>query len=417
MNWVLANTVQQKKEDGRISPENRQWAETLPIPQEEHNWQFEVNSHPGLTDLFIGDVRKAWQALGLFTAAHCVENSQNQDYTGKLLVLNPHNTVKRSAFSICYYLEYLNEIHMEIPQVYELDLERQNEHFVDFLYWLKAGNHTEKNNLKVIHNGTCNAYLEDVFRFFLYIEGMYEQLGSLKVLSYNYHFAVNAVGVKKRLRFQAFKGYLQEEERNVRPAEHDEIITVLQACTNCRDQLLILLLAETGFRIGEILGVDYVHDIDYRNRMIGVYFREDNENDARAKNAEYRKARISDDSFDFLMYYLAEYRKLLQHQNYLFINIAGKTAGQPLKVDSVYDMLKRMEKKTGIDLTPHMLRRYFANIRRKDGWRLELIQQALGHKHLNTTIRYLNIMDDELIEASQEFYAKHSALYGVKELL
>ena len=48
---------------------------------------------------------------------------------------------------------------------------------------------------------------------------------------------------------------------------------------------------------------------------------------------------------------------------------------------------------------------------------LELIQQALGHKHLNTTIRYLNIMDDELIEASQEFYAKHSALYGVKELL
>ena len=35
-------------------------------------------------------MRKAWQALGLFTAAHCVENSQNQDYTGKLLVLNPH---------------------------------------------------------------------------------------------------------------------------------------------------------------------------------------------------------------------------------------------------------------------------------------------------------------------------------------
>lgn len=32
-------------------------------------------------------------------------------------------------------------------------------------------------------------------------------------------------------------------------------------------------------------------------------------------------------------------------------------------------------------------------------------------------VRYLNIMDDELIEASQEFYAKHSALYGVKELL
>ncbi len=123
------------------------------------------------------------------------------------------NTVKRLAFSICCYLEFLDEINMEITEVYDLDLERQNEHFVDFLNWLKAGNHTEKKNLKVIHNETCNAYLEDVFRFLQYVEGMDEQLGSLKVLSYNYHYAVNAVGVKKKLRFQAFKGYLKPEGR------------------------------------------------------------------------------------------------------------------------------------------------------------------------------------------------------------
>lgn len=327
------------------------------------------------------------------------------------------NTVKRAAFAICYYLEYLKVIPMEITQVYDLNFERQNEHFVSFLHWLKAGNHTEENNLRTINNGTCNAYLEDVFRFYLFAEAEYEQLGSLKVLSYNYHVAANAVGVQKKLRYQSFKGYLKAEERKVRQAEHEEIITILQSCTNCRDQLLILLTAETGFRIGEILGVDYSHDIDYRNHMIGVYFREDNENDARAKNAEYRKAKISDDTYEFLLYYLAEYRELLQYERFLFINITGKTSGQPLKVDSVYDMLNRMEKKTGIDLTPHMLRRYFANMRRKAGWRLELIQQALGHKHLETTIKYLNIVDDELLEASQEFYAKHSAMYGVENLL
>lgn len=327
------------------------------------------------------------------------------------------NTVKRAAFAICYYLEYLKEIPMEIPEVYRLEYEKQNEHFVDFLHWLKAGNHKQENNLRTINNGTCNAYLEDVFRFYLFVEAEYEQVGSLKVLSYNYHVAANAVGVQKKLRYQSFKGYLKAEERRVRPAEHEEIITILQACTNCRDQLLLLLIAETGFRIGEILGVNYIHDIDYQHHMVGVYFREDNENDARAKNAEYRKAKISNDTFDFLMYYLAEYRELLQHQGFLFINITGKTAGQPLKVDSVYDMLTRMEKKTGIDLTPHMLRRYFANMRRKAGWRLELIQQALGHKHIETTIRYLNIVDDELLEASREFYEKHSPMYGVEKLL
>ena len=327
------------------------------------------------------------------------------------------NTVRRSAFAICYYLEYLEEIPMEITQVYELDFEKQSDHFVDFLHWLKAGNHRAVDNLKPIHNGTCNEYLEDVFRFYLFIESEYERMGSLKVLSYSYHMAVNAVGVQKKMRYRAFKGYLKAEERNVRSAEHEEVITILQACTNCRDQLLILMLAETGFRIGELLGVDYRRDIDYQHHMISVYFRDDNKNHARAKNAEYRKAKISDETYEFLMYYLAEYRELLQHQEKLFINIAGDTAGQPLKVDSVYDMLERMEKKTQIVITPHMLRRYFANMRRKAGWRLELIQQALGHKHIDTTIKYLNIVDDELLEASQRFYEKHSALYGIQELL
>jgi integrase len=64
-----------------------------------------------------------------------------------------------------------------------------------------------------------------------------------------------------------------------------------------------------------------------------------------------------------------------------------------------------------------MLRRYFANMRRDAGWRLEMISEALGHKHLDTTIKYLNIVDDELLEASDRFYANHSALYGLDDLL
>ena len=35
-----------------------------------------------------------------------------------------------------------------------------------------------------------------------------------------------------------------------------------------------------------------------------------------------------------------------------------------------------------------------------------MISQALGHKHLDTTIKYLDWLDDELIEASNEFYAQ-----------
>lgn len=326
------------------------------------------------------------------------------------------NTVRRIALSLCYYLEYIAENDLDIMDVCDLDYEEQNKHFVQFLWWLKEGNHTDDKRICNTGNGTCNAYLKDVFRFFLYlIDCGYAP--PLKVLSYNQITVANAVGVKRTIRSKSFKGYFKPKDRNVRAAEEPEIVDILQSCTNIRDQLLLLLLAETGFRIGEILGIDYTRDVNYDNHTISVYFREDNDNEARAKNAEYRRARISDDTFSFLLHYMSEYRKLLQHQNLLFINIAGDTAGKPMRVESVYDMFDRMERKTGIKLTPHMLRRYYSVARWNAGWSLELISQALGHKHLDTTVKYLGILDDRLMEASRDFYEKHSITYGIKELL
>ena len=62
--YVLANTVQQKDWDGRISPGNKAWAKTIPIHPNPDAWgadrnaQFVVNSHPGLTNLFLSTVRR-----------------------------------------------------------------------------------------------------------------------------------------------------------------------------------------------------------------------------------------------------------------------------------------------------------------------------------------------------------------------
>ncbi len=327
------------------------------------------------------------------------------------------NTVKRSAFAICYYFEYLAEMKIKISQIYDMSYSKQSEHFVEFMHWVKMGRHRNESGKKNPKNGTCNAYLKEVFGFYRYIEAEYEEPGSLKVLLYSQFVVRNESKTKSMYRTKSFHGYMNSEERNMRTATRKEIITVLQSCTNCRDQLLILILAETGFRIGEVLGIDYTKDIDYQNRKVRVRFREDNENGARAKNFEFRESIVSNDTFECLAHYLAENRKLLQYQTYLFINISGKTAGHAWKADSVYDMFGRMEKKTGIKLAPHMLRRYFAIERWNAGWPLEMVSQSLGHRHLETTIKYLNIMDDKLLEASKEFFEKHSNDYGIKQLI
>ena len=91
--------------------------------------------------------------------------------------------------------------------------------------------------------------------------------------------------------------------------------------------------------------------------------------------------------------------------------------GKPLDVSAVYSMLDRLEKKTGITATPHMLRHYFANERRNNGWDIALISKALGHKHISTTEKYLNIGTDELIEAKDEYYKKNKSLFMTDQLV
>ena len=62
--YVLANTIQQKEWDGRFNFYNKEWAKTVDIPPNpdsfgvERNSEFVVDSHAGLTDLFVSQARR-----------------------------------------------------------------------------------------------------------------------------------------------------------------------------------------------------------------------------------------------------------------------------------------------------------------------------------------------------------------------
>lgn len=64
--YILANTVQQKDWDGRISRDNKAWAKTVPMPEDSatsrHSAYLVVDKvNPGLTDLFTRKFRKVLQ--------------------------------------------------------------------------------------------------------------------------------------------------------------------------------------------------------------------------------------------------------------------------------------------------------------------------------------------------------------------
>ena len=59
--FVLANTIRIKSYDGRISPENKTWAQTIPICEDQLNILVD-RCNPGLLDLFTNQVRKDFAA-------------------------------------------------------------------------------------------------------------------------------------------------------------------------------------------------------------------------------------------------------------------------------------------------------------------------------------------------------------------
>ncbi len=58
INYVLANTIQQKAWDGRFSRSNREWAAAVPMFEPENRrTYFVVESHPAVLDVFVRQFR------------------------------------------------------------------------------------------------------------------------------------------------------------------------------------------------------------------------------------------------------------------------------------------------------------------------------------------------------------------------
>ena len=64
---ILAMTVQRKEWDGRISPANKAWARTIPVPAlgQQDGQPILTQAHPGLINLFLNRLRKELEPKSL----------------------------------------------------------------------------------------------------------------------------------------------------------------------------------------------------------------------------------------------------------------------------------------------------------------------------------------------------------------
>lgn len=324
-------------------------------------------------------------------------------------------TIKKTALVLSWYLNYLEEHNLTFDKVFSLSYSTQQEHFVGFLHWIKAGRHTD--TITSTDNNTANSYLRTVFGFYEFLIVEYENFPDLKVLDDATIGYTTTVGIRFKKNVKSFKGYLPKKTTKASSISEADIKTLITACTSKRNKLMLLLLMETGLRIGELLGVRYTTDIDYDTRKIFVRYRSNNENGALAKYAEERGLLVSPTTFDLLQLYLAENADLLKDTEYLFVSESGVTRGKPLTESAVYSMLDGLAKKTSLRTHPHAFRHYFANERRKAGWDMPMISRTLGHKNIATTEAYMNVEEAEITFATEDYYKQTTALIDIGDFL
>ena len=85
---------------------------------------------------------------------------------------------------------------------------------------------------------------------------------------------------------------LRQERRLPRTLTEEQVLTLVEACEHLRDRFLLVLLAETGMRVGQALGLRHEDFVSHR-RELRIVPRRDNANGARAKTLQVHTIPIS----------------------------------------------------------------------------------------------------------------------------
>jgi len=174
-----------------------------------------------------------------------------------------------------------------------------------------------------------------------------------------------------------------------------------------RDRLLFELLAESGLRLGEALGLRHA---DWTAGRGGTPFIEvvprENPHRVRVKGMRSRRVFISDRLERLYGEYLWQvsdvawaHGRELEDDWYVFCNLAREPRFAPLRPESVYAAVRRIKHRLGDAVpaawTPHWFRHTHATALLLSGARHHVVMRRLGHADIQTTMSLYGWVTDE----------------------
>jgi integrase/recombinase XerD len=169
-----------------------------------------------------------------------------------------------------------------------------------------------------------------------------------------------------------------------RGVERDQIEHIFKSipAEHLRDRLFFRLLAETGLRVSEGLSV-YVEDLDLSL---------DNEHLTVVGKGGKRRTILLDDPR--LVQQLRAYLKRMGYKHGPLFRAEKNGRGGPLRYQSMQERWDHYCSQAGVVCTLHQLRHSHATELINGGVSLPTIRKRLGHKNLQTTLRYAEQSND-----------------------
>ncbi|MBV9022706.1 MAG: tyrosine-type recombinase/integrase [Streptomycetaceae bacterium] len=200
----------------------------------------------------------------------------------------------------------------------------------------------------------------------------------------------------------------------------EQITKVIECTTRARDLFLLSLLAVTGMRIGEALGLrrEDMHFLPDSTalgcRIEGPHVhvrRRLNSNGAYAKSRQSRWIPVEADTVALYADYRYEREAVSEAVgcDMVFVNLFRGPLGEPMKYPSTYELFQRLAKRAGFAARPHMLRHSAITRWVRCGVPRDVCQNMAGHVSPQSMDPYTHATDQDKRSAVELVAAKRKA--------
>jgi len=155
---------------------------------------------------------------------------------------------------------------------------------------------------------------------------------------------------------------------------------LIDSAENIKHKLVLKFLYSSGLRRSELINLKR-SDIDFDRNTIKV------------RKGKGKKDRISIFAQSIKTDLLKYYSNTNFSTDYVFEGRVGKYSKR-----TIQKVFENLSKKTGIKVTPHMLRHSFATHLLESGTSLRHIQKLLGHSDVSTTEIYTHVTNKDLLK-------------------